>query len=396
MPSALMSHWTLDPAVTFLNHGSFGACPREVQAAQAELRARLEAEPVRFFVREVPALWEAARAAVAEVVGASPRDLAFVNNATAGVNTVLASAALEPGDQVLVTDHGYNACNNAARRWAEARGAEVVVAALPLPCPDPEAVVAAVMAAVTPRTRLAILDHVTSPTGLVLPVERLVPALAARGVETVVDGAHALGMLPLDLDALGAAAYTANAHKWLCAPKGAAILHVRRDWQDRLRPLVTSHGANAPEDARPRFQRELDWVGTDDPTPFLCLPAAVAFMQGLLPGGLPAVMAANRALVLEGRRMLMDAFGVAAAGPETMIGSLATVLLDEAPEPGAYGQDRVHHALFERGVEVPAMPFQGRRLLRISAQVYNAPEDYRRLVEVLGQVWQPGAGAASR
>ncbi|MCA9551294.1 MAG: aminotransferase class V-fold PLP-dependent enzyme [Myxococcales bacterium] len=388
MPSPLASHWTLDPTITFLNHGSFGACPRVVQEVQAELRARLEAEPVRFFIRELPALWEAAREAMAALVGASPRDLAFVNNATTGVNTALASFPLGPGDQVLITDHGYNACNNAARRWAELRGAEVVVAALPLPCPGPDAVVDAVLAAVTPRTKLAVLDHVTSPTGLVLPVERLVPALAARGVEAVVDGAHALGMLPLDLDRLGAAYYTANAHKWLCAPKGAAILHVRRDLQDSLRPVVTSHGANAPEDGRPRFQVELDWVGTTDPTAVLALPAALAFMQGILPGGLPSAMAANRALVLEGRQLLVDAFGVEPAGPSEMLGSLATVILDEAPEPGAFGMDRVHHALFARGLELPVMRFQRWRLLRISAQVYNAPQDYRRLVAALREVWR--------
>ena len=393
MPSPLAAHWTLDPAVTFLNHGSFGACPRVVQQVQSELRARLEAEPVRFLVRELPERWAAAREAVAALVGAAPRDLAFVNNATTGVNTVLASVDLRPGDEVLVTDHGYNACNNAARRWAEARGARVVVAAVPLPCPGPEAVVEAVLGAVTARTRLAIVDHVTSPTGLVLPVERLVPLLEARGVDTLVDGAHALGMLPLDLDRLGAAYYTANAHKWLSAPKGAAILHVRRDRQDTLRPLVTSHGMTAEGD-RPRFQLELDWVGTDDPTPVLCLPAAIEFMQGVLPGGLPAVMAANRARVIEGQRALVDEFGVRAAGPEALLGSLATVILDEAPEPGAFGMDRVHHALFERGVEVPVTRFQRWRLLRISAQLYNSGEDYARLVEALGAVWRPATSAS--
>src|SRR6266550_3303752 len=246
MPSDLARFWTLDPAVAFLNHGSFGACPRPVLEAQQRLRERLERQPVRF----------------------------FVPNATTAVNAVLRSLALAPGDQLLVTDHAYNACRNVLDFVAAAARAEVVVVPVPFPLASADAVVEAVVARATPRTRLALLDHVTSPTGLVLPIERLVRELAGRGVDTLVDGAHAPGMLPLDLGALGAAYYAGNCHKWLCAPKGAGFLHVRRDRQGGVRPVVISHGANNPRTDRSRLLLEFDWTGSHDPTPYLCVPEA--------------------------------------------------------------------------------------------------------------------------
>jgi isopenicillin-N epimerase len=383
------SLWDLDPAVIFLNHGSFGACPRAVLGAQRGLVEELEREPVRFLNRELEGRLAAARAALGAFLGADPDDLAFVSNATAGVNTVLRSLRFRAGDEIVTTDHAYNACRNAATAAAEHDGARLVVARVPFPIESPEQVVTAVLERVTSRTRLALLDHVTSPTGLVFPIARLIAELAARGVDTLVDGAHAPGMLPLDLGALGAAYYTGNCHKWVCAPKGAAFLHVRRDRQAGIRPLSISHGANSPRRDRSPFRLEFDWTGTQDPTPFLAVPEAIRHLGALLPGGWPALMARNRELALTARRLLADALDTPPPCPEEMVGSLAAMPLPDAAEPPAPTsprRDRLQDALFERfGIEVPVMvwPAFPRRLVRVSAALYTEPDHVARLAEAL-------------
>jgi isopenicillin-N epimerase len=257
--------------------------------------------------------------------------------------------------------------------------------------------VAAVMARATPRTRLALVDHVTSQTGLVLPVGRIVAGLRELGVETLVDGAHAPGMLPLALDRLGAAYYTGNCHKWLCAPKGAAFLHVRRDLQASVRPAIISHGANATRRDRSRFLIEFDWVGTDDPTACLAVPAALDFMGGLLAGGWDALREHNRSLALAGRALLCETLRVAPPCPEEMIGSLASLPLpdgDGRPPASALYLDPLQNLLLDGyGIEVPVIPWPAppRRLLRISAQVYNRLADYRALATALAELLPPGA-----
>jgi isopenicillin-N epimerase len=387
--AALRAHWTLDPAVRFLNHGSFGACPRVVLDVQAELRAEIEREPVLFLHREAEARLDAAKRALARFLGCDAHDLAKVTNATTGVNTVLASLDLEAGDEILITDHGYPACNNAARRIVERAGARLAVARVPFPLGSSDAVVDAVLGALTPRTRVLVIDHVTSPTGLVFPLERIVPAVKQRGVLVFVDGAHAPGMVALDLERLGADFYTGNCHKWLCAPKGAAFLWVAREHQPRIRPLVTSHGASSTRTDRSRFELEFDWTGTEDPTPFLCVPAALEFLGELFPGGWDELRARNRALALEGRALLCDALGVDAPAPEELIGSLASVPLPDS-RPGAgvplLQSESLHQELFDRHrIEVPVMPWPGppKRLLRIAAQAYVAREEIAALAEVL-------------
>ncbi len=214
------ARWGLDPSIDFLNHGSFGACPRDVLEFQAALRDRMEAEPVQFL-----GLLAGSREALAAFIGASPDDLAFVTNATTGVNTVLQSLRFGRGDELLTTDHEYNAILNAARAVAARDGAQVVVAHVPFPIGDPADVIAAVLGAVTDRTRLALISHVTSPTALIFPAAELIKELTARGIDTLLDAAHSPGMLPVDLNAIGAAYATGNAHKWICGPQGPARSH---------------------------------------------------------------------------------------------------------------------------------------------------------------------------
>jgi isopenicillin-N epimerase len=382
--------WALDRSVTFLNHGSFGACPVEVLRYQAALRAEMESEPVRFLGREVFDRLDRARRVLADFVGADAEDLAFVTNATSGVNAVVRSLALAAGDELLATSHAYTACKNALTFVAERSGARVVVAELPFPVASADDVVAAVMGHVTEKTRLALVDHVTSPTGIVLPLARIIAELAGRGVDTLVDGAHAPGMVPLDLDALGAAYYSGNCHKWLCAPKGSAFLHVRRDRRAGVHPLTISHGATATYPGRSRFALEFDWTGTQDPTAFLSVSKAIEYLGALLPGGWPALMARNRALALEARQLLCASLGTPPPCPDEMIGSLAAVTLPDGTttEIGWRRPDPIQARLFDGwGIEVPIVTFPRapRRHVRISAALYNTRPQYTRLAEALAK-----------
>jgi isopenicillin-N epimerase len=390
------SPWDLDPTVTYLTHGTYGACPRPVLEYQRLLLAELEANPIRFLTRELEGRLDAARTAVAAFLNADPAGLVSVPNATTGVATVLGSLRLRPGDELLTDDHEYNATLNALETVAERARARVVRVSIPLPIRHAEEVVEAILAGVTPRTRLAHISHVTSPSGIVLPIESLVRELDRLGVDTLVDAAHAPGMVPIDLEGLGAAYWTGNGHKWLCAPKGSGVLHVRDDRRHGVLPLVTSHGRNDPRTERPALWKEFDWQGTGDPTPFLALPEAIRVVGALSEGGWPAHMAANRALVLQARNRLHETLGVEPIVPDSMIGSMAGIALPPSVAPvGDAAADALTTSLAEADrIEVPviAFPVLAARdagaqptaaLLRISAQRYNEPADYDLLAQTL-------------
>lgn len=362
--------WPLDPDIAFLNHGSFGATPLPVLDRQATLRIEMERNPVAF-MRRLPDAAAAARAEVARFLGADPDGCAFVTNATAGVNTVLASLELRPGDRLVTTDHAYGAIRNAMARAASRTGATLMEAPIPLPLPEDERIVEAVTAAIDGRTRLVVVDHVTSPTAAILPVKPIVEACRGARIPVMVDAAHAPGMFPVDVSALGADFWTGNLHKWVCAPKGAGVLWVAPEHRDRVRPLVTSHGAGEG------FRAEFDWWGTHDPTPYLAAPAAIAFMATL---GWDRVRAHNHELVALGRETV-----AAAAGTEELVddGRSGSMCVVELPDGWVRGADEARglEAAFrhEHGVEVPVMWWGDRGVVRLSAQVYNAPADYERL-----------------
>jgi isopenicillin-N epimerase len=385
--SYFQRHWLLDRNVTFINHASFGACPRPLLEVQAKLRSQLENEPLRFFGREWEPLLDNSRIGLASFVGCEAQDLVFVPNATTGVNAVLRSLKFAPNDELLTTSHEYNACRNALSFVASCTNARVVVADIPFPIESPEQVVKAVIDKVSSQTRLVLLDHVTSQTGLIFPIQQLIKELQARGIDVLVDGAHAPGMLPLNLNEIGATYYTGNCHKWLCAPKGAAFLYVKRDKQPIIRPLTISHGANSTLTHKSRFQLEFDWMGTDDPTAYMCVGEAIQFMGSLLPGGWNELMQRNHDLVMQGRQVICKLLDIAAPCPESMIGSMATLTVPKILDKYTYMS--LHDELFDKyGIEVQVVPWQGesKLLVRIAAQIYNSIEHYNCLAEALLEI----------
>ncbi len=368
----MREHWSLDPEVVFLNHGSFGACPTRILELQQELRTQLERHPVDFLAFQAPRLLDQARQACADFVGARPQNFVFVPNATTGVNAVLRSFPFRCGDGLLVTDHGYPACRNLVDYVANRYRLEIQLAQVPFPLASPDQVVEAVLAATGPSTRLALLDHVTSPTGLVFPVQELTEALSERGVTVFVDGAHGPGMLELQLEQWkGLGYYTGNFHKWCCAPKGAAFLWVCPGLQSDCQPAVISHGYR-PRPGRSAFCEGFDWGPTFDPTAWLCVPEALTHLADLS-GGWPALRRGCRELLLEGRNLVATALGVRPPAPDSMIGLLATL-----PLPAG----RLGDPLRDFDLKIQEWPEGGDRWLRLSAFLYNGRVDYQRLASL--------------
>lgn len=391
--NAHRQHWRLDPDVVFLNHGSFGATPTAVLEYQSELRARMEAEPVKFFVRDLMDLLEPVRDQAAAFVGCSPDDFVFVTNATTGVNTVLRSIPFQAGDEIVLTNHEYNACRNTADAIAKATGARVRVAEIGLPVQSSNAVVEAVVGVLTPRTKLVLVDHVTSQTALVFPVARIAEAVRERcDARILVDGAHAPGMLDLHVESLGVDYYTGNFHKWVCSPKSGAFLWVRPELRPELRPLVVSHGDNGRFDCDvSRFHFQFAWQGTQDPTPILAIGKAIDVMRDI-GGSWHDVRSHNRQLALSARALLQNALETHPVCPDDMVGAIATIFIpdgSEAPHRTPLYLDPLQDELFtHHRIEVPIIPFPrpGRRLLRVSAQLYNDVRQYELLATALSDL----------
>jgi len=351
----------------------------------------MEAEPVQFLWRHYEELLDPARGALGRFLGARPRDIVFVTNATAGVNAVVRSLPLRRGDALLTTNLNYNACHNVLVETARLAGAKVQIAHVSFPLRSPDQVLEAIMGAVTPRTKLALIDHIASHTALVFPLERIVRALEARGVDTLVDGAHAPGMVPLHIQKLRPAYYTGNLHKWVCAPKGAGFLWVREDKQAGIEPPVISHGHNTPRPGYSAFQDRFDWAGTFDPTAWFCIAPVLDWMGRLLPGGWRELRQHNHELALKARRRLCHRLECEPPCPETMLGAMVTLPLPERfqglPRTGKIDleQKRLYD---EFGIEVPLVRFgqPGSRWFRVSAQLYNSLADYEYLADALNRL----------
>ena len=372
--AAIRHEWTLDPDYVTVNHGSFGATPRSVLAAQDEWRRRLEAQPSRFMRLVLPDALRAAAGRLAEFVNVKPAGLAFVENATTGCNAVLRSMRLQPGDEVIVLSHVYGAVRNTVRYVTARAGAAMVEVTIPFPRAEPEQVIAGIVAAITPRTRIAVLDHITSHSALVLPLTEMVAACHEAGVPVLVDGAHAPGQVALDLVAINADWYVGNCHKWLNAPKGCGFLHARADRQDDLHPVTISHGYEKG------YLAEFDWTGTWDPSAFLSVAPAIEFHERL--GG-PALMARNIGLAAEAAGLLAGRFGTETGLGNGTGGSMALIRL---PWQGKAGNDdalALREDLLHAGTDVPVYAEDGRMWIRISAQAYNEMDDYRKLADLI-------------
>jgi isopenicillin-N epimerase len=372
---AIRGEWRLDPDVAFLNHGSFGATPNKVLAVQDELRMRLETEPVQFMENVLPSGMRDAAMELGTFLGARGEDLVFVDNTTTGINTVLHALDLGPGDEIVAADTTYPGIRNALSRITTRRGARWVVAETPFPLTGPEQAAERLLGAISPRTKLVLVDHVTSHTAAIMPVAEIVAACKEGGVPVLVDGAHAPAMIDLDIAALGADWYVGNNHKWLCAPKGSGFLWARADRQAGLDPLVVSLWQGES------WTAAFDWAGTRDVTAHLSVPAAIAFHHEL--GG-PALRARNRALAIDAGHMLADAWGTETGAPDAMTGSMICVRLPGARTPDLDTAKTVHRALYaDHRVEVPILPIAGALWARISAHAYNEMADYERLRDAI-------------
>ena len=378
----LKSEWLLDPKIAFLNHGSFGAVPKCVFVEQMRWRLRIEAEPIELLGRRAAELLEESRRAVGQWLGMAADDFGFLTNATEGINAVLQSIPLRPTDELLTTTHVYHAVRQAMKHAAGQAGAGYREVDIPLPVRSSDEVAERVLAAIAPATRLLVIDHITSPTAIIFPVERIAAECARRGVDVLIDGAHAPGMLPLDVPRIGAAYYAGNLHKWACAPKGCAFLWVRPDLQSGIHPLIVSHYLGEG------FAREFGWQGTRDISGWLAVSRAIEFMSGL---GWDNVMSHNRAMAAWAQALLCEAWSVKPiSGDESMIGSMATIPLP----PVLSGLDeaevtRLQKRLYEEHrVEAPLMRWGGQTYVRPCCQVYNVSGDYERLAAAMTQLAQ--------
>jgi isopenicillin-N epimerase len=385
---AMLEHWSLDPEILYLNHGTVGVTPNAIMRVQQQLRDEIERQPARFMLRELehhnrtppahlPRLREAANQ-VAAFFGVVGDDLVFVDNATTGVNAVLRSLSFAQDDEIVISDLAYGAVSNTAEYVARQCQARVVRIVPPFPDTSSEAVIASFEAALSSRTKIVVLDHVTASTALVLPVREIAALCHAKGVPVLIDGAHTPGALALNIADLGVDWYVGNLHKWAFAPRSCAILWAAKNRQADLHPTVISWGLDQG------FSQEFDLLGTKDPTAFLAAPAALEFMSSL---GAEAMRQYNHELVWTAAHLVAERLDTRYIVPKTMTSCMATVPLPESAGSSFEAAFELQHALlYQHKIEVPILEIRGRLYTRLAAQVYNQISDYERLAEILARL----------
>jgi isopenicillin-N epimerase len=379
--SAVADQFQIRPDLTFFNHGSFGACPRPVFEIYQEWQRRLEADPIEFLGRRLTGLLDEARVPLAEYVGARAEDLVFVENATFGVNIIAHSLQLEPGDEVLATDHEYGASDRTWRFLCEQNGVRYINQPVPLPLTSDEEMIEYLWQGVTARTRVVYVSYITSPTALIFPIEKICRRAREAGIITVVDGAHAPGHIPLQLEALGVDFFVGNCHKWLCAPKGAGFLYARPERQALLQPLIISWGWDSLTPSASRFQDYFGWLGTKDPASYLSVPAAIAFQQE---NNWDTVRRACHDLASSARQQITELVGSTPICPDSSQwwGQMCVV-----PLPAGDADALQRYLREEWSIEVPIISWQNWRFIRLSVQGYNSPADVERLLTALRAVF---------
>lgn len=397
--SQLTAQWTLNPNVMYLDHGAFGGCPIRVMKTQEEIRRAIEADPHDFFERRYPTAIEGAKTALAKFVNADARGLVLMTGTTQAVNVVVQSQKFGLGDEILTTSHMYSSVAMLLDFMAARDGAKVVVAEVPFPIRTKEEIAQSIMSCVTDRTKFALIDHTPSRTGLVFPVEEIVAALAVRGIDTLVDGAHVPGMIPLDVSKINAAYYVGNCHKWMCTPRGVGFIHIRADRINRIKPLVIArspHAANPT--AHGTLEHQFDWQGTFDPSAWLSLPATINFLESVVAGGHAGLVTRNKGLAIEAGRLICNRLGIEFPCDEELVTSMVSIPLPDSLGPPSVGILPIQLTLWERHqIEVPiyAWPAHPKRVLRISCQAYNFIQQYASFADILHSYLQQETASPS-
>jgi isopenicillin-N epimerase len=383
--------WHLDPDLTFLNHGSFGACPKDILVVQDQYRQQLEKSPIHFMLRQLPQLLNENREALAELLHCQAKDLCFITNATQGVQTAVNHLNLQAGDEIVYSSHIYGACKNQLLELSQQKKIILREAHYEMIGCSPQTIIDAFCAQFNRKTKAFLIDHISSPTALIHPVQALCQIAREKGIISIVDGAHAPAHIPLFLDEINADFYTGNCHKWLCTPKGCAFLWVHPLHQKTLLPTVISHGYLAPIDQR--MHQMFDWTGTQDFTPYLCIKDSIAWLNQQHPQGIEGLMQKHHQLMLLGRDLLVQTLNPLSGPPvgDEMLGAMASIPLADEKEiiPIAFAQPLpLQSKLFELGIEIPVIPWRQRpqRLIRISAFSYNHIGEYQHLCDVLKQL----------
>ena len=382
--------WHIRKDILYFDHGAFGGCPKMVVEEQTQIRQNIEENPHDFYERKYVSAWEASRQALAGFLHAEPADLVFVPGATHGCNIVIQSLHFESGDEILTTNHAYSSIILALNYVAQRDNARLVTVDVPLHLVSPNDVLQRILACVTSCTQFAVIDHVPSRSGLVFPIKDIVSQLAFHGIDTLVDGAHAAGMLNLNITDINAAYYVANCHKWMCAPRGVGFLHVRADRAHKIKPLVIARSPYVVNKSRySKLEHSLGWLGTSCPSPVLSLPVSIDFLNTVIHGGLNGLISRNHNLAVIARRVICKALDIPLPCPDSMIGAMATIPLPDSPGPEQEGMLPIQQILWkEHKIVVPvySWPAYPKRVIRLSAQAYNSLEQYFWFAECLRSV----------